>query len=544
MKKHKTMILLIVIVSIVTMLPFFSHEPLLGHDELFHLSNIEVLSKYLSWNTWKQGFHIIPEIANDLGYGIGIFYPILPHLLGATIYKILSLFHLPVIGSIYILYFLVTTLSSIIVYFISLEVQENKKIAFLSAIFYMTAPYLLNDLWIRFSFNEIFLFLFFPMTVLGLFKLLKGEKKTFYIFFILGYIGMITSHLVMSLYFTILLFPFFFIYSKKMTKRECLRPILVSIGVVSIFVLPNIVLFLEHWLTGNYIVFQNHVMTSLSLVESEALHIQDYLIQTANYDWTCAYHIPIILTFLFLISIFMIIRNKKQGLGYFIFLFFISLFMTSSIFPWRLLPDILLMIQFPWRLEIALLLSLCIIGPFCLERVSWFNKKGICIIFVIIYLVSQVPFMTKLLNRPYELKYYSYTANDAMGHQQEYLPVESEHNWKYKHKRVEVINGSAHTEIVENNEKFVFYVNDIDKQVTIEIPKLYYLGYQLQDEYGNDYTYKKSQDGYIKAVIDQNSTYTLTYRGTNLYRFFRMMRFLFLIFICGYGIYRMNRSKI
>lgn len=544
MKQHRRVIELIIGMVLITMLPFFFHTPLLGHDQQFHLSNIEVLSNYLSWDIWKQGFHIIPEIANNLGYGIGIFYPILPHLLGAVIYKILSIFGFASISSIYTLYFLVISLSSIIVYFISLEIQEKKKIALLSAIFYMTMPYLLSDLWIRFSLNEIFLLLFFPMIILSLFKLLKGEKKLFYFLFIIGYVGMITSHLVMTLYFTLLLIPFFLLYYKKLRNKISLMPLFIAIGIVSILVLPNIFLFLEHWFMGGYIVFQENMMTSLSLVESEVLHVGDYLFQIVNYDWTCAFHIPIMLILLFFISFVTIIRDKKKLTGYFLVLFGITLFMMSPLFLWSQVPDIFLMIQFPWRLEIALMLAICIIAPLCLSKSSWLDKKWFYFIFVLIYLICQVSYVTKLLNRAYELKDYAYSVNDAMGHQQEYLPIEASDTWEEKQNEVEILEGSANTGVVKNKEKLVFYVKDIDKEVTIELPKLYYLGYQLKDEYGNQYDYQKSRDGYIEAVIDQNGTYTLVYTGTISYRVFRFLRFLFLIFLTGYGIYRMNKSKL
>ena len=64
-----------------------------GDDTLFHEANI--IAKSISLFDFSG--KILPTIGNDLGYGIGIFYPPFPHLLGGTLLSILNNLNISVI---------------------------------------------------------------------------------------------------------------------------------------------------------------------------------------------------------------------------------------------------------------------------------------------------------------------------------------------------------------------------------------------------------------------------------------------------------------
>ena len=61
-----------------------------GDDTTVHAANIAVRGLNFS-NVFAK---ILPEIGNNLGYGMGLFYPILPHLLGGLILNCISVFGL------------------------------------------------------------------------------------------------------------------------------------------------------------------------------------------------------------------------------------------------------------------------------------------------------------------------------------------------------------------------------------------------------------------------------------------------------------------
>lgn len=535
MKEHKKWILLLFAMTMLLLLPMFLSKPLYGHDISYHLSNIEVLAKYLSWDLWKQGFHIIPEIANDLGYGIGIFYPMLPHLLGAFLYKIIAWFDLPSIISLYGLYTMIMFGSSILVYFISLEIQPEKRIAFCSAFLYSTMPYLWSNFFTRFSLNENFVFLFFPMVILGLLRLLKHDHRAFYLFFIIGYVGLLFSHLVLSMFLSLLLLPALIIYRKQVFQITCLKPLIIAILVVSILVLPDLILLLEHRLIGAYLVFQDHVMTSLGLVEAETIPLFHFIAKNANYDWVVAYFIPMTTIILFLCSTYYLYRHRKehQHLCYFYCLTILTLWMTSSIFPWHLMPKVTWMIQFPWRLMTIAILPIAVLAPCCLlygtrnHHLPWLVPT-----IIILSLVLNLSLFTGIQGRRYHLDRYYLpgNANQTLGHQTEYLPVLAQTNYMTREKHIIVLDGTATAEVLQNHgDQLQFTIQDTLGHVTIELPKLYYKGYLLTDEEGNHYPLTMSTSGYLETTIMHEGIYTLRYQGTGMYLFLRVIRLLVII---------------
>ena len=61
-----------------------------------------------------------------------------------------------------------------------------------------------------------------------------------------------------------------------------------------------------------------------------------------------------------------------------------------------------------------------------------------------------------------------------------------------------------------------FLVKEIDKDLKIEFPRIYYLGYELTFENGDKYDIVLGKDGLINSNIDKKGKYKLEYKGTKL----------------------------
>lgn len=94
MKKTYKAILIIFIFSILMMIPIITlKSQMKGHDTDFHVANISAIVNKLS----IQDLFVqepLGKIANDFGYGTRFFYPPLPHLVGAYITKLLTVFQI------------------------------------------------------------------------------------------------------------------------------------------------------------------------------------------------------------------------------------------------------------------------------------------------------------------------------------------------------------------------------------------------------------------------------------------------------------------
>lgn len=240
--KKNIYIIAIEIIAIILIGYIYLDNTYQAHDLPFHLANI----KNLVSNNLKADL-IMPNIGNGLGYGLYIFYPKLPHLIYAGIAGTLSAIGVEIINSVLITNILVSIASSLTMYFLVIEMTKNKKQAFASAIIYMLFPYRLGTITVRMALTENFAGIFIPIILLGIYYLFKDEKKKFYITFILGYTGLILSHYLIAMYFSIfVLIILIFCIDKLFREKRIIRLLIGTLAVI-ILVLPNITIFLEHY---------------------------------------------------------------------------------------------------------------------------------------------------------------------------------------------------------------------------------------------------------------------------------------------------------
>ena len=119
---------------------------------------------------------------------------------------------------------------------------------------------------------------------------------------------------------------------------------------------------------------------------------------------------------------------------------------------------------------------------------------------------------------------YKYLLNDeidynlGMGHSKEYLPVNSYKNLEYFNTKEKTIKCNNCNYIIKenNSKKMVFEITSTDKQI-IELPRLYYTGYELRDKNNHQINFYENSNGLIEFV-GSNNKYTLIYKGPILYR--------------------------
>ena len=254
MKNDKWYLLIILLFSLL----FFIWIPRLhiGDDTIFHTSNIIANAKTETILPHK----ILPLIENNLGYGTNIFYPPLPHLVGSYIYRIINNIEVTMI----ILQFLSIFLAGITMYYYIKITSNNKNQAFIAALIYLSSPYLFTDVFPRGALNESFLFFILPIIFLSYHYLINNNNKNFYLFFILGFSLSIYTHLVLTIYITLIsLIYLIFKYKKVFTKKNIINLIIGTIIVLGI-TSPFTILLIEHYILNDYNIFTIKYITGLN----------------------------------------------------------------------------------------------------------------------------------------------------------------------------------------------------------------------------------------------------------------------------------------
>lgn len=496
-------ILIILGVSIALLLILFLRGYIVGHDSRFHVGNVVELTNQLRNNFFFPS-RVYGTLANNFGYGTGIFYPMLPHLSAALLNLCLNN---PLI-SIKIVYWIGLFLSGVTMYELSKRLSKDKKIALYSAVIYMAFPYHLSNIYIRDAFAESGLFIFLPMILSGIYELFNGDKKKFYWLFTIGYVGGILTHLTMMIYFTILLVIFLIIRFKDTIKN--IKYFIISSSIIILIISPFVMPMIENRILGTYRVFQDNVMVQDTW--KNGITIFSYIDYKIFKVGIIRHYIDIVCLVLLIISMINYKKYRNKTYDYVILFGCISIVCTTILFPWDFFPSSFRMFQFPWRFGTFASIFISLLAPLCIKELK-LKKLYYTLIIVMIGLSFNATNWNSTeffdLNDETILEY-------ALGCQKEYLPVKVYDNIDYYNNRsqdIVILSGSGSVTTKVNEVPVMSF--ELSDDATIEFPRLYYVGYTLKDENNNAYQIYENANGFIEAKLNKGSYY-LDYTGTTL----------------------------
>lgn len=490
-----------------------------GSDTTFHLSHLLSYIKTFSFHDLFGG-SILPDVANNFGYGTRLFYQPLGYNVILIIFSIVKNFGLGIVFSTKFAYLISMMLSGIFMYYFTLKAFKNKFGALLSAVLYMSMPYHILDIFFRDALSEIFFFAFVPLVLLGIEYLFEKNYKKFYLCFISGYVLSILSHLALTIYLTFFVLIYLILNYKKILNKDIIVRLIGSGVLMLAFVSPFIIPMLEHMFFGNYMVFEYGFMFTKDSVAETALSLGDMLkmpIPNGELFFTFSY-IALIAFIVVIVCGYKNIDNKRV-FKHFTILLFICLIMLTPLFPWSKLPSILLNIQFVWRLEIFFGFFISVLASLIVYLV---NKKNQKVLVTALSCISII-FAVCLIN------FHDYTDIDLEGVKEagigetwglEYLPVNTYYHRDYllgRNDDIIVKKGKADISNVINETPYLEFDVKADKKVTLEIPRLYYLGYKITLD-GNKINYYENDNGFIELNINKSGKIKVVYEGTTGYK--------------------------
>lgn len=508
--------------AFILLCPLLNGKIAWGHDYSFHSSNMILASDTLNVARLRI---ILPKIfggiiAKGFGYGTGIFYPPLSYSLTAYISYFLKLINLDTNLSITILEIIVTILSGIIMYIFLKRIFKDNKIASIGSISYISSTYFLCNIYIRSALGELLTFIFIPLVFWGLYELFFEDGKKFNLLFIVGYVGMIHSHLVLTMYLTIIIILTFLCFPKKVFKKDKIQKLLISSSLILLISSTYLVPLIEHKLLGNYVVFEPYSMYSDNWIKENSLTLRDYLTIGTKANNIKVYINQVSLCLFIIVSIFnkkIFTKEKKHIYLITMIIIVISTIMSSSYFPWENVPSFFKMIQFPWRLCVITTFGISIIVGNIVKIIKGENKTLIIVgLTLAMLLFGYNTIRQETVTNPTA----PLTMN--MGSQSEYLPSNTLNNIEYFNRRNQDVflkEGSAEVYVNVNNPPYLKATINLTSNTTIiELPRLYYLGYKVQliDCNGNieKINYYENKYGFIELQIDKSGTLELSYEGT------------------------------
>lgn len=520
----------IFLMAIFIMLPYISGNYFNGHDTPYHISTIFGMSKLsiLDIYHWK----IFGFFANNFGYGGGLFYPQLSHFVPACIYQFLNFFKIGgVVLAIKIFKFIELFCCGYFMYRLVFLITKHGKSSLVAALSYMATPYFIVDFYIRDAMAESLVFVFIPVLFISFYYLLNNEYRKFLIYFVISSCCLINSHFVMTMYLVVFLAVAFLINIRKFLHKDIIKYIIVGLIIIAVICLPTIVPLLEHKFHGNYLVFVDGYMNRVPRMMMHRLNLYNLFWGIYNKD-NLTFVNSIVSWLLFVHIVFNYKKVNEKENSFFvktaIVFVVLSVLLSSVLVDWSHVPKIFQMLQYPWRLITFLGFGLSLIVGLSFNKISEkIIRKDI--LFYVIVISSIVCVIYPLHNLKYDNNYFGKKKNwfkteRTFKEYHEYLPVSiAKGNLDYYYSRkdkVLVSDGVAKISEYKNMvPKMSFIVKDVNN-ATIEIPRIYYLGYTIKAIYADGSSevlkYYENKNGFVEFKLNKNANIIVDYTGTKL----------------------------
>lgn len=514
--------ILIIIASIIISIPLANKSLNIYRDDgIQHICRIIGTEQTLADKQFLP--MIMSNLCNNFGYSWNIFYSPLT----AYMSVMFRIFNFSYVNCLKLCMFVIVLLSGLTMYKLTLRITKNKKLATLASIIYILAPYRITDMYIRTALAELASFIFIPIVFEGLYIIVNEEKKSYKL--ALGAAGLILTHQVIAMYTAIICFAYLIVFFKKLKSKTVLKNIGVNLLFCILMTSFYWVGLLQHYFSTSYEVFvPGRMEREEVLIFYKAKFSQLFI---TNSEQTMIYAIGLLSVIglvLTPIAYKKVPEEYKKTYMFFLITGVILIGMTLSIFPFEKLPQALTMLQFTFRLFTftSFFFAFVVATNFAI-LIKNFKTLDIVVLLTISILLL-VPYKSKLDfnlkdNEERLINGVRITENTGRVHagmaSMEYLPTKAFKNLKYiANRKYEVI-------VLDNNEAVISdytkqasnmncKISNINKETTIELPYIYYLGYRVYAD-GQEIKYTESDNGFIQINIAKDSQIKVKYLGTN-----------------------------
>lgn len=514
--------ILIIIASIIISIPLANKNLNIYRDDgIQHICRIIGTEQTLADKQFLP--MIMSNLCNNFGYSWNIFYSPLT----AYMSVVLRIFNFSYVNCLKLCMFVIVVLSGLTMYKLTLRITKNKKLATLASIIYILAPYRITDMYIRTALAELASFIFIPIVFEGLYIIVNEEKKSYKL--ALGAAGLILTHQVIAMYTAIICFAYLIVFFKKLKSKTVLKNIGVNLSFCLLMTSFYWVGLLQHYFSTSYEVFvPGRMEREEVLIFYKAKFSQLFITsseQTMIYAIGLLSVIGLVLT---PIAYKKVPEEYKKTYMFFLITGIVLIGMTLKIFPFEKLPQALTMLQFTFRLFTftSFFFAFVVATNFAI-LIKNFKTLDIVVLLTISVLLL-VPYKSKLYfnlqeNEERLINGVRVTENTGRVHagmaSMEYLPTKAFKNLKHiANRKDEVIvldnDEAVISDYTKQNSNMNCRISNINKETTIELPYIYYLGYRVYAN-GQEIKYTESDNGLIQINIAQDSQIKVKYLGTN-----------------------------
>lgn len=507
------------VLIVLTLIMTLSYYPLCpGQDFHFHFQRFNALIQSFSDRTFP--YYIDSGALAGYGYFTKAFYSdfvLIP-------FALIGYFTNDVTGYLSMI-FTMTILCGIFTYHTINVIYKSSYAAAIGSILYTFAIYRLLDLYHRAALGEALSFTFVPIVILGLYYIIKGDYRKWYVLAI-GFSLMVLTHIISTVLMAVTSAIILIIYYKPLFRQPKRIFWLMVAAIASAFLSAYYLFPIIEQMASDTFYYQTRRIMSLaqdSKMEfhwiiwglfSGIIHPKQIFVVGTGLLLTCAVALR-----LFVWQKSPLI--KSADIGVIIGLFYI--FASSVFFPWSVFPFRLLnFIQLPWRLYEFSSFFFAMAGGYYLSvilknsPVRAFVAGGL-IVLVTVFIISSDAQLYKDVRCNGDIMEEAAIGNDYHLGGYEYIS-DKVPSVPYLHERGDTVEYSnPGTSVLYNNADKLFTLNvALDSADTLTLPLLYYKGYVYGFVDGKQQVHNavQSSDGLVQIPVNYSGTIYVYYKGT------------------------------
>jgi hypothetical protein len=477
------------------------------------------------------------NVLNGYGYFTKAFYPDL------------TLFPFAVIGyftTLYIAYqsliFTMTFLCGIFTYIAVYKVYKSSFTAAISSILFVFVQYRLSVMYYRGALGESMAITFIPLVLWGVYEILKGNYKKWYIL-TAAYFLLINTHVISAVVIFTVMLVFLAIYYKSFTGEPVRLKYLVISGMAALitcsyFLFPMLEQLFSNsfWATEKPTLLFMHCRLTMKRILPGFF---TYFNSSRNIG------IGGLLTAMLFLRFFIkgIKTPQLKSVDTLVIVGLICIFASWHYFPWGVFPFTLLhFIQFPWRFMHISIFLLSVAAGFYVSLLlgNQFVRKALFFLFIVfISLYGMNSGMDNLFapQTPVIAKDTMDFPKTVMG--AEYLP-EKVPSIKYIEERGDKVasqhTGTEISRLARQKNGLSFSLKTNQKEI-LELPLIYYKGYRAELN-NKELDIGESPNGLLEITADKQGEVKIYYAGTVIQKISVWITLFSLLVLIGYLFYK------
>lgn len=459
------------LVILVLLAPMVREGMWKGHDGSSHILRLHNTISALQTGQFPPVINSAQE--NAFGYSWNLFYPPLSAYLAAA--ATLGLETLGVSSpftGMKLTWLTIIFAAAASMYFFLSHVFRSRFAASMGTILYITAPYFISCVYIRFALGEVMMFVFLPLLATGAYSVFYENGDKNYLLTV-GTAGIILSNVPASFILLLCLIFFTLLHVKSLSNTRILRQLGVNIiftsGIAAFFYVP----LFEQWAHGNIVAFTNMTGASLESLQNQGVKLWWLILPRKIVRMFFYYGFPILFC-----AGWLFLKTPQKRWTKIIALFCLLLsFAMSKWMPWAYVTpfffNFVTYIQFPWRMLGVTIFLLSTLAAYNSEQFFLRENRPRTLLITAVLCIIGTLFIFP------SGRYATIVRPET--HTVDYLPSKSV-PFKEKFaamKAVPVISsGAAHIENLEKTGSTLsFLINHVQVQTIVEMPYFAYLGY-------------------------------------------------------------------